>query len=205
MGVKYFCDKCGKEFDSKGLIVPMCVYDALGIKLVLEKYNLLCDECAEKFNAIKDRLKHEEDFFDMTDNDISLMEFDFKVGDKVITSTGQVGIIESICDCDSCKERGFYEPKVKITDGAGTIWITDNDKRVGFQSFYMIGKYCFGNIDKESVTYDIENENRKIKEAAENLEKYEKQLMRLKKLEFCKEEDEEENSSEEDSWLDWLL
>ena len=155
---------------------------------------------------IKDRLEHAKNFFSMTDDDIALMEYDFKVGDTVITDTGVVGVIEDICDCDRCKARGFYEPTVKITDGADdTIWITDTDKENGFRSFYQIGKYKFGNIDKESVECWIENENNNIKVASKRLEEYEKQWMRLKRLESGEEyEDEEENSSEEDLW-DWLL
>ena len=53
----------------------------------------------------------------------------FKVGDQVITDDGRVGVIESICDCESCKDRGFYEPRVKMQDGYDQIWITDTDKK----------------------------------------------------------------------------
>ena len=113
----------------------------------------------------------------------SLIEYDFKVGDKVITSTGQTGIIESICDCKYCKERGFCEPQVKTINGVDKIYITDNDKRLDFKSFYQIGDYLFGNIDKESVEYDIENESRKIEEATNNMYTYKRQLRRLNVVE----------------------
>lgn len=206
MGVKYFCDKCGNECKSNCTVIPMYAYDARGAAIVHFKNNFLCDECTEKFKLVEDRLEHDEDFFDMTDDDIALMEYDFKVGDTVITDTGMVGVIESICDCDRCKARGFYEPKVKVTNGADdTIWITNTDKENGFISFYQIGKYKFGNIDKESVECWIENENNNIKVASKRLEEYEKQWTRLKRLESGEEyEDEEENSSEEEFW-DWLL
>lgn len=174
--LKYFCDKCGNEFKSNGLVIPLYVRDGLGIKLFCASYQYLCDECAKKFNAVKDRLKYEEDFFDMADEDISLMEYDFKVGDEVITSTGQVGIIESICDCERCKKRGFYEPKVKLTKGVYNIYITDNDKNNNFSNFYKIGKYKFGNVDKESIKCDIEIEAKNIDEATSRLEEYRKQL-----------------------------
>lgn len=110
-------------------------------------------------------------------------EYNFKVGDKVITSTGQTGVIESICDCEYCRERGFCEPQVTTINGVGKIWITNNDKRVDFASFYQIGDYYFGNIDKEVVEYDIENETRKIEEATQDRAEYQRQLKRLEILE----------------------
>lgn len=36
--------------------------------------------------------------------------YNFKVGDKVVTVYGETGVIVDICTCDNCKERGFYEP-----------------------------------------------------------------------------------------------
>lgn len=111
------------------------------------------------------------------------MEYNFKVGDKVITSTGETGVIESICDCKYCKERGFCEPQVKTINGVGAIWISNIDKENDFRSFYQIGDYLFGNIDKEAVERAIENESRKIKEATENLYTYKRQLKRLNVIE----------------------
>lgn len=190
MGVRYFCDRCEKEFISNGLAIETWARDALGVKIAYMGNGLLCEKCAKKFNMVKDRLKCEEDFFTMKDDEISLMEYDFKVGDKVITSTGQVGVIESICNCDRCKERGFYEPNVKTTSGVGTIWITDTDKENGFISFYQIGNYKFGNVDKESIRYDIELETHNIEASNKKLEEYHKQLERiscLSALDLCKE------------------
>ena len=177
--IKNFCDKCGNEIKSNGLVIPLYVRDGLGVKLFCASYQYLCDECTKKFNAVKDRLKYEEDFFDMADEDISLMEYDFKVGDEVITSTGQVGVIESICDCERCKKRGFYEPKVKLTKGVYEIYITDNDKENRIKDFYKIGSYKFGNVDKESIRRDIEIETHIIEKATKRLEKYREQLERM--------------------------
>jgi hypothetical protein len=177
--IKYFCDRCENEFKSNGLAIPIYARDGLGAKLMFVGDKHLCDECTKKFNAIKYRLKYEEDFFDMSDEDISLTEYDFKVGDEVITSTGQVGVIERICDCERCKKRGFYEPNVKLTKGVYDIYITDNDKNNNFSNFYKIGKYKFGNVDKESIKCDIERETHNIDEAASRLEEYRKQLERI--------------------------
>lgn len=187
MGVRYFCDRCDKEFNSSGLLIPIYARDAFGTKLTHIDDGLLCKECVEKFNVVKDHLKYEEDFFNMTDKDIALIEYKFNVGDRVITSTGQVGIIKDICDCDRCKERGFYEPRVETLVGADKIYITDNDKRVNFKSFYEIGKYKFGNIDKDSIEYSIESETCNIKESAKRLKEYKKQLCYIEELESKKE------------------
>ena len=177
--IKYFCDRCNNEFKSGGLAIPIYARDNIGTKIWFMDDKLLCSECTKKFNIVKDRLKYEEDFFDMSDEDIALMEHDFKVGDEVITSTGQVGIIESICDCDRCKERGFCEPNVKLTKGVGGIYITNYDKNNNFSNFYKIGKYKFGNIDKESVKRSIEMETKNIEEANTRLEEHRNQLERI--------------------------
>ena len=47
------------------------------------------------------------------------------------------------------------EPTVEIKVGNGAIYLTDNDKRVGFRSFYKIGNRVFGNIDEDVVLADI--------------------------------------------------
>lgn len=61
--IKYFCDKCGNEIKTMAAIVPMYAYDGLGNVILYIRDNHLCEECVEKFNAIKDQLEHEEDFF----------------------------------------------------------------------------------------------------------------------------------------------
>lgn len=68
--IKYFCDKCGNEFKSNGLIIPIYARDRCGVKLIFAKDKHLCGKCANKFNAVKNLLEYEEDFFDMLDEDI---------------------------------------------------------------------------------------------------------------------------------------
>lgn len=94
-------------------------------------------------------------------------EYKFKVGDEVITSIGETGVITGICKCDMCKRRGFYEPIVKCEDEDDYITITDTDFRNGFRSFYKIGDYVFGNIDfdtlipqKERILKDLDRINK---------------------------------------------
>ena len=144
--IKYFCDRCGKEME-KGRKMYTGVYDGLGVLIdYIGVPKHLCEECSEKLEAIKDKLKREEDIFNMTDEDIELLHYPFKVGDEVITDDGKVGKIIDICKCDKCKERGFYEPEVEFDDG-DTDYISISDKNDGFGSFYKIGSHIFGNLD----------------------------------------------------------
>lgn len=75
----------------------------------------------------------------------------FKTGDEVITSTGEIGRIVDICTCDLCKRRGFYEPQVEFTIGGAARYISNNDKKDNFRSFYKIGDKVFGNIDEDEI------------------------------------------------------
>ena len=176
--IKYFCDRCGKEME-KGRKMYIGVYDALGAFITqLGQPKHICEECSAKLDAIKNQLEHEEDIFDMSDEDIELLRYTFKVGDKVITDDGRTGIITDICDCDRCKKRGFYEPRVKMTIGNGQIWITDTDKENGFISFYQIGDQIFGNVDEDAT----ERIRQRIVELRHELTEYESQLNMLKSL-----------------------
>ena len=101
---------------------------------------------------------------------------EFKVGDKVITSYGEVGVIKSICDCDKCKQRGFLEPQVETEIGVGRIWITDTDKENGFKSFYQIGDYVFGNTDEEFILTSIDYARERFENEVRNISELQKQL-----------------------------
>lgn len=177
--IKYFCDRCGKEIDKIVKAIPIYAYDGNGVKIMDFGVKHICEECDQKLNSIKSQLKHEEDIFDMSDEDIELLRYTFKVGDKVITSDGRTGTITSICDCERCKKRGFYEPDVEMNFGVGRIWITDTDKENGFLNFYQIGDYVFGNVDAEAS----ERIRKRIAELKHEVIEYETQLNMMKKLE----------------------
>lgn len=85
------------------------------------------------------------------------MEVLLKIGAYVITSRGEVGVIEDICMCDKCAERGFYEPQIKTIIGDGTIMCTDADWRSNFRSFYQIGDVVLGNVDNDDLLTEIFN------------------------------------------------
>lgn len=160
--IKVYCNKCGKEITGNihKVIEEVEAVDALGTVLVKFPQEVhYCDECQYKE-----------------------LTCGFKVGDQVITSTGKVGKITSICTCDRCKERGFYEPNVEVEIGTGSIWITDNDKRVDFRSFYQIGDQIFGNIDKDCIIDDIERKRDEIRNNHEELMELKAQLAVVNKL-----------------------
>ena len=74
-----------------------------------------------------------------------------------------MGKIIDICTCDKCRKRGFYEPTVEVEIGNNSIYITDNDKRNNFNSFYKIGDKVFGNIDEEDLLYDIKSTKEEVR------------------------------------------
>jgi hypothetical protein len=133
--IKYFCDRCGKEIDGKVNeytdTTEAINHHTQKVVATWKTVEHICDECEQKE-----------------------LVCGFKVGDEVITSTGEVGVITSICTCDRCKERGFYEPTVDFGDYTDCIMISD--KNNGFKSYYKIGDRVFGNINEESVNKELE-------------------------------------------------
>ena len=87
--IKIYCDKCGKEITDNVNTVIEETEAKSSDNTVLMKFasvsHQYCNECME--------------------NELNC---GFKVGDEVITSTGEVGTIISFCTCQLCKERGFY-------------------------------------------------------------------------------------------------
>lgn len=160
--IKVYCDKCGKEITGNVNAVEERIEakDCHGVVITAFKGGTLhyCDECQ---------------YEDLTCG--------FKVGDQVITYDGRAGTIVDICDCESCKERGFYEPIVEMEIG-DQVWITDTDKRKGFDRFYRIGDRVFGNLDELYVIGSIDHKKQYIHEMETEFLDLEKQLDVIKKL-----------------------
>ena len=174
--VKCFCDKCKKEVPSV-VRVPewQVVTDGIGIELLrfIKDEHDLCETCNERFERLNLDVA---DYMNMSEEELDFLDCTFSVGDEVITSTGKVGVITKICTCDDCQQRGFYEPTVEIKVGNGAIYLTDNDKRVGFRSFYKIGNRVFGNIDEDVVLADIRYKQKQRKQLDDELVELNKQL-----------------------------
>jgi hypothetical protein len=155
--IKYFCDRCGKE-TKIAITVPIYIHDGRGAVIDQIDSKDICEDCAKKLAEIKDELtkKHYlQDFLLMSDEDVELLRYTFKPGDKVIASDGRTGKIRDICTCDKCKERGFYEANIDYDDET-TDWLMISDKKNGFKSYYSIGDRVFGNLDEESVSKELE-------------------------------------------------
>lgn len=181
--IKFICDKCEKEkpIDKMKRVIQEEYAYANNVKVLSFPVAAhdLCEECHEKYEKLNIDIK---DFMEMSNEEIELALYTFKVGDKVITSTGEVGTITSICTCDACKKRGFYEPQVETEIGNYRIYITDNDKRVNFRSFYQIGDHIYGNIDEDYLLHNIESKKADIKQAQKELIELDCQLDVVKKL-----------------------
>lgn len=106
-------------------------------------------------------------------------DYEFAIGDKVVTIYGEVGHIIDICKCRKCVERGFYEPTWKIDDSGDVDWITINNAERGFDDFYQIGKYRFGHTFNKSVVramiIEKEVELRRLKRQLQVTEELEKE------------------------------
>ena len=106
-------------------------------------------------------------------------DYEFAVGDKVVTIYGEVGHIVDICKCRKSVERGFYEPTWKIDDSGDVDWITINNAERGFEDFYQIGKYRFGHTFNKSVVramiIEEEVELRNLKRRLQVMDELEKE------------------------------
>ena len=98
-------------------------------------------------------------------------DYEFAVGDKVITIYGEVGHVVDICKCRKCVERGFYEPIWKADGSIVEKWITIYDAERGFDDFYQIGKYRFDHeFDKNVVRLMIKEKEAELASLKKQLE-----------------------------------
>lgn len=92
--------------------------------------------------------------------------YEFRVDDEVETVDGMAGKIVSICHCERCAERGFFEPRWETLDGKYSDYITVNQANWGFPYYRRIGKYVWNHdANEEKSTKNIfKKENEKMKE-----------------------------------------
>ena len=102
-------------------------------------------------------------------------DYEFAIGDKVVTIYGEVGHVVDICKCEKCVERGFCEPIWKVDGSIVEKWITIHDAESSFDDFYQIGKYQFGHtFNKSLVRAMITKEEVKLRNLKRRLQAMEK-------------------------------
>lgn len=90
-------------------------------------------------------------------------EIEFHIGDKVVNIFGDEGIIENICDCDQCKDRGFLEPKIRYANG-DFEYITNYVYKNGLENYYIIGNNKFKeHLNIENIQSEINDTKKAIK------------------------------------------
>lgn len=96
-------------------------------------------------------------------------DIQFHEGDFVESSDGKIGYISSICHCDKCKKRGFFEPTITYSDGT-TDYISNYSVKNVSSDYKQIGIQKFSTEDElRNRIVALEKENKELKEEVDNL------------------------------------
>jgi hypothetical protein len=185
--IKLICDKCAEEVAYLNSVPEFTnVRDVHGVLITIfdKCIHELCNSCYKLYERLDLPIA---EFMEKSKEELDLLDSTFKVGDKVITSTGEVGVITDICTCDKCEKRGFYEPIVELETGPWDIYITDTDKQNGFSRFYSIGDHVYGNIDEESLKETTDSTKTYLQDFIQRYKELKKQAKVLSDLKKNKE------------------
>lgn len=99
----------------------------------------------------------------------NITDIQFHEGDYVENNEGKIGYISSICHCDECKKRGFFEPTITYSDGTTDYISNYSVKSVPFD-YKQIGTQKFSTEDvlRNRITV-LEKENKELKEKVDNI------------------------------------
>lgn len=108
-----------------------------------------------------------------------ITDIQFHEGDYVESSDGKIGYISSICHCDDCKKRGFFEPTITYSDGT-TDYISNYSVKTVSSDYKQIGTQKFSTKDvlRNRITA-LEKENKGLKEEVIHLTKRNHELLDL--------------------------
>ena len=96
-------------------------------------------------------------------------DIQFHEGDFVENKDGKIGYISSICHCDECKKRGFFEPTITYSDGT-TDYISNYSVKNVSSDYKQIGIQKFSKEDElRNRIVALEKENKELKEEVDNL------------------------------------
>lgn len=99
----------------------------------------------------------------------SITDIQFHEGDYVENNDGKIGYISSICYCDECKKRGFFEPTITYSDGT-TDYISNYSVKNVSSDYKQIGTQKFSTKDVlRNRIAALEKENKELKEEVDNL------------------------------------
>ena len=99
----------------------------------------------------------------------NITDIQFHEGDYVENSDGKIGYISSICHCDECRKRGFFEPTITYSDGT-TDYISNYSVKTVSSDYKQIGIKKFSKEDglKNRIAA-LEKENKELKEKVNHL------------------------------------
>lgn len=102
-----------------------------------------------------------------------ITDIQFHEGDYVENNDGKIGYISSICHCDECRKRGFFEPTITYSDGT-TDYISNYSVKTVSSDYKQIGTQKFSTENStENVLRNriaaLEKENKELKEEVDNL------------------------------------
>lgn len=99
----------------------------------------------------------------------SVTDIQFHEGDYVENNDGKIGYISSICHCDECKKRGFFEPTITYSDGT-TDYISNYSVKTVSSDYKQIGTQKFSTEDVlRNRIAALEKENKELTEKVDNL------------------------------------
>lgn len=99
---------------------------------------------------------------------VQLGEYEFCLGDTIVTTDGIVGKITGFCNCDECRKRGFLEPFWEDEDSEQFISI--HAVKNGLIGFHRVGKYLLHPFDKSWIEGKIKMAEAEIAQLRKRLE-----------------------------------
>lgn len=108
-----------------------------------------------------------------------ITDVQFHEGDYVENNDGKIGYISSICHCDECKKRGFFEPTITYSDGT-TDYISNYSVKNVSSDYKQIGTQKFSTEDMlRNRIAALEKENKELTEKVNYLINRNQELLSL--------------------------
>ena len=105
----------------------------------------------------------------ITPKENNITDIQFHEGDYVENNEGKIVYISSICHCDECKKRGFFEPTITYSDGT-TDYISNYSVKTVSSDYKQIGLQKFSTEDVlGNRIVALEKENKELKGKVDNL------------------------------------